>query len=271
MKVKHITLTAFAALTLAMATSAGAVTAPVGGLEVSEPGSTVDGLTIAERAVEWGLWLLDMPVFEIPGSDVPYTPGPLEDQGTSFLYGGAPVLDVRIRQGQDLLLPAQPSVYMTYNASETLEVLQEQAAEDAEGFASDNDLSVTVNGVDFETASGRDVYDYREIYPSNPADPIVGLSDPENSWVLDYLGAADYDSEFGKIIVADGYWMLFENMPLGVHEIVATAISRETGEELFRVTHNITVAPIPLPAALPLLLTGLAGLGGAAARRRRSA
>lgn len=270
MKDRHITLTAFAALTLAMATSAGAVTAPVGGLQVSEPGSTVDGLTIAERAVEWVNWLYDRPVFDVPGADVPYTPGPLEDQGTSFLYGNAPVLDVRIKQGQDLLLPAQPAPIIAYNTSETLEVLQEQGADYAEGFASDFDLSVTVNGVDFETEIGRDVYDYREVYPSTPADPIVGLSDPENSWVLGVLDPEDFDSEFGKILVADGYWMLFENMPLGEHEIVATANERETGQQIFTVTHNITVAPVPVPAALPLLLTGLAGLGGLVARRRRS-
>jgi len=31
------------------------------------------------------------------------------------------------------------------------------------------------------------------------------------------------------------------------------------------------LSPVPVPAALPLLLSGLAGLGGLAARRRRMA
>jgi hypothetical protein len=43
---------------------------------------------------------------------------------------------------------------------------------------------------------------------------------------------------------------------------------RATGDGL--VLDNLAVAPVPVPAALPLLLSGLAGLGAMARRRRRA-
>lgn len=44
---------------------------------------------------------------------------------------------------------------------------------------------------------------------------------------------------------------------------------RASGDGL--VLDNLAVAPVPVPAALPLLLSGLAGLGAMARRRRRAA
>ncbi len=45
----------------------------------------------------------------------------------------------------------------------------------------------------------------------------------------------------------------------------------DAGDALFKAEFSSTVSPVPVPAALPLLVTGIAGIGGLAARRKRAA
>ena len=85
----------------------------VGGLKVAAPGSTVNGLTIAERSVAAIGFFAATPQTVNPANGAPFLPGPLVDQGTSLLLGVPlpPTGDIEatrtalVAAGQDLFVP----------------------------------------------------------------------------------------------------------------------------------------------------------------------
>ncbi|MEM7056438.1 MAG: calcium-binding protein [Pseudomonadota bacterium] len=205
----------------------------VGGLEIAAPESTVDGLTIADRAIQ-NVRLLTL----LPGTvnqrfvDI-HIPGPLVDQGTSFLAETS-----LVAAGQDILIPLNIRVAISTAESE---VVGEDASVNILPFAAPPtalDLSVTINGEDLEQTLGVDLVDFRETYGDDPdaVEPTVGgpLA-ADNSAFFPGLGGVDVpldpdaltalgiEPEFlGASQVVDGQHLLIKDVPVGTHTIVVT-------------------------------------------------
>lgn len=262
-------IAAFAtALALAAGTSAGAVTMEAGGLQIAEPGSVVNGRSIGNMAAEWWRFLLESPMSAHPNYGNPYVPGPLAGEGTYFLYGlpegESGTLEATVKAGSAMLLPLRPWANLKTEPDETAQDLFDQLEPLV---ASIRNLSVTVNGEDVAGANGVDlIADFRERFPSEPGDVAFGVTFPEED------ASFGLDGFVTDLIVADGHWMLFDDLRVGGYEIVTSFdVLGDDGGPAYSaaVTQMITVAPVPVPAALPLLLAGLAGLAGVASRRRR--
>jgi MYXO-CTERM domain-containing protein len=261
-------IAACAAALLAIVPATGASAATVGGIAYAEPGSVVNGRSIGNMGAEWWKFVLELPRPVNPAAGGPYTPGPLADEGISFLYGlfpgGPPVgtLEATVQRGHDLLLPLRNWVNIKTEPEETAADLFEQLEPDV---ATVRNLRLEVNGVDFEAATGRDlIAEFRERFPVLPGEVPFGVTLPPTDSVL-------LDGLVSDLFVVDGHWMLLRDIPLGNHSIlVSFDVLGEDGslERQVAVTHQ--VAAVPGPAPLVLMLSGLVALA-AARRRTRSA
>lgn len=270
MNLKTSAFAAVAALAVATGSSAGAVTLEAGGLQIAEPGSIVNGRSIGNMAAEWWRFLLETPTNLHPNYGSPYVPGPLAEEGTYFLYGLPPgesgTLEARAKAGSAMLLPLRPWANLKTEPDETSQDLFDQLEPLV---ASIRNLSVTVNDADVASENGVDlIADFRERFPSEPGDVAFGVEFPVED------ASFGLDGFVTDLVVVDGHWMLFDDLRVGEYEIVTSfdVLNEEGGLDYSaRVTQLVTVAPVPVPAALPLLVAGLAGLAGVASRRRRPA
>ena len=86
----------------------------VGGLKVAAPGSTVDGLTVADRSVAAIGFFAATPQTVNPANGAPFLPGPLVDQGTSLLLG-VPVTGLGIEATRTALVAAGQDLFVPVN------------------------------------------------------------------------------------------------------------------------------------------------------------
>ena len=249
-----------ATCTVAFSLIAGSATAiTVGGLTFAEPRSDLNGRALNDVAINWWKFAVETPVDSNPSFGAPYEPGPLAGEGTNFLYAdqtGLGTLESRVAPGQSLFLPLRPVVNIATEPTETAADLLAQIEPIVQ---STTDLTVTVNGVDFEAVSGRDLLTFRETYPG-PGDPNVGVQFPDSGSVF----GPGFDGFASDIMVADGQYLGIISLPRGEHELVVSASFEGGGG--YTVTQNVEV--VPLPAPLALLAGGLVLLVGLARRGR---
>jgi hypothetical protein len=246
-------------------TSAGAVTLEAGGLRIAEPGSVVNGRSIGNMTAEWWRFVLETPQTLNPVFGGPYVPGPLTDEGTYFLYGfpndNSGTQQARVKPGSALLLPMRNSANLKTEPDETAQDLLDQIDPSV---GSIRNLSVSVNGVDVASENGVDlIADFREQFPSQPGDVTFGVDMPEED------AAFGLDGFSTDLIVADGHWMLFDDLRAGEHTIMTSYdVVNDEGVITDSVRVTQLVAAVPLPAPIGLLGAGMMAL---LAIRRRTA
>jgi hypothetical protein len=127
-----------------------------------------------------------------------------------------------------------------------------------------NRLFLTINGVTFVDANSEAEVDAIESAYRIDTDVFYDVYLAPNNW-----------TGLPEEVFLEGYnsgFYAFANLPVGIHTLVfGGGYDNETFGTFFNsVTATITVAPVPLPAALPLLAAGLGALGFAARRRTPS-
>jgi MYXO-CTERM domain-containing protein len=256
-----------AASAMGLLTIAPASAATIGGIAFAEPGSVVNGRSIGNMGAEWWRYVLETPIPANPAAGGTYMPGPLADEGISFLYGLPPsgptvgTLDATVRRGQDLLLPLRPWVNLKTEPEETASSLFEQLEPLV---ATIRNLQLEVNGVDFETATGRYLIgEFRERFPALPGETPFGITMPDTD------AYEDLDGFVSDLFVVDGHWLLFRDVPLGNHTMRVSYDALDAGGNLERVSVTHQVAAVPVPAPLAMTLSGLVLLAGIRRRRRR--
>lgn len=259
------TFATVAGLAVFTGASAGAVTLGAGGLQIAEPGSVVNGRSIGNMTAEWWRFVLETPQAFNPVYGGPYAPGPLVEEGTYFLYGfpgdASGTQEARVKPGSALLLPMRNSANLRLEPDETAQDMFDQIEA---GVESIRNLSVSVNGVDVAIENGVDlIADFREQFPSRPGDVTFGVDMPEEDAAF---GLDGFDTD---LLVADGHWMLFDDLRAGEHTIITSYdVVNDKGEITDSVRVTQLVAAVPLPAPIGLMGAGMLALLGI---RRRTA
>ena len=246
----------FLACLCAVPMAAQAVT--VGGIEVSEPGASVGGRSVAEYTALWWKYVLETPAstnpFVDPGGAL-FSPGPYVGDGVTFLYG-APATDpstpvtrsVSVSPGTNLLVPLVQWVNLKTDPVEDAAALLNQLEPRVAGT---NSLFAVINGVDFATATSRDLLTYRETF-GRPGDSTFGVSFPSSDAIF-----AGLDGFTTDLMVADGHWLLLKDIPFGGMSVRFGGTN--ANNQSIDVTYLITA--VPEPTTLALWGLGLVGLG----------
>jgi len=119
------------------------------------------------------------------------------------------------------------------------------------------------------TFTDYNLFDFDAYYGTNATENGVASTTNPNGGIYDATGTPVAGSTVAQNSVNYGF---LPGAPLGagLFDIKMTALSF-TGNELASTSITVNVAPVPVPAALPLLLAGLGGLGLVARRKRKAA
>jgi hypothetical protein len=184
-----------------------------------------------ELTAQWWQWLLSFPVDENPATDTTGEDCSKGDFGDTFFlagtFGGKAERECTITEGQDILIPIVNSICGTIEG-EAVESLLAQCADRTE---QTRNLKLIIDGKQV-----RNLEDNRVTVKS-----LFTVSDlPENN-----LFGLDPGTSIDA--VADGYWVLIEDLPAGEHDI--TVVGKQhghlsSGEKLdlkSDVTYHLTV------------------------------
>ena len=223
---------------------------------VLAPHSTVEGKTIAQWGEQWWTWVLGTPTTTADGFSNPQ----LDDTGASAHLGdvGGPVFFVAgnfggstertfsAPQGQYFLLPLVNSVWIP----DPGETLQNAIDGNAVYINKVDSLHAVIDGVIIT-----DVFDHRET--TTAASGGFSFTVPDNGLVA----AGTYGPT-----AQDGYWLMLTLTP-GQHTISFGGTS-DSFTNVYSVIDHINV--VPIPAAVWLFGSALAGFGVFSKRRKSS-
>lgn len=132
----------------------------------------------------------------------------------------------------------------------------------------DATISVTVNGDLDSPVEYIDIlldgFSLGRVFDNNTAnDPFDFAGDEGNESASHLTGSATIANADFAPLIADGLWSLSFDFSSNVNRCGNVNLLEGS------ITYNSTTTPVPAPAALPLLLKVMGGMGVVASRRRR--